>query len=140
MPLAVYLDECVDHHLVVRLQQRGFIATSALAEHMVGASDDEQLNYAAEHDWAVLTHNKRHFQHWHRKFREMGRPHSGILILPPSPILRLELRAAMLLNWTDTRPVEPSPLWLWHDLQVWLHQGNSLPGYRASEIQFAIGR
>jgi hypothetical protein len=140
MPPAVYLDECVDHHLVVRLRQRGFTATSALAQQMIGASDEEQLNYAAQRNWAILTHNKRHFQRWHRRFQELGRTHSGILVLPPSPLLRLELRTAMLLDWIDTRPVEPSPVWLWHDLQVWLNQGNNLPGYRDSEIRFAIGR
>ena len=54
----VYLDECVDCELVPRLGQRGFVVTTAVAEGMVGATDPEQLAYATQLGWAILTHNR----------------------------------------------------------------------------------
>jgi hypothetical protein len=138
----VYLDECVDSELAPRLVQRGFVVTTAVAQGMVGASDPEQLVYATQHDWVILTHNRRHFQREHNESLRQQRPHSGIIVLPQrGPFERLVLRAAMMLDWISSEAVPyQSRLFLWNDLQLRLTHGLQLPGYMASEIKQALGQ
>jgi hypothetical protein len=138
----VYLDECVDCELAPRLVQRGFVVTTAAAQGMVGASDEEQLAYATQHDWVILTHNRRHFQREHHEYVRQHRPHSGIIILPQRCTFdRLELRAAMMLDWITTESAEyQSRLFLWNDLQLQLTHGLQLAGYTASEVKQVLGQ
>src|SRR3954454_7961996 len=94
--LSIYLDECVDRDLTTRLQARGFSATSTYAEGMSGAADQLQLEFDAQHDWTILSHNKRDYQLWHRASLQQGRTHSGIILLRQSPLLAtLEPRAVL---------------------------------------------
>lgn len=139
---SVYLDECVDCELAPRLAQRGFVVTTAVAQGMVGASDPEQLAFATQHDWVILTHNRRHFQREHNEYVRQQRQHTGIMILPQRGTFeRLELRAAMMLDWIsgESAPFQ-SRLILWNDLQLRLTRGLQLPGYTASEIKQALGQ
>ena len=46
----------------------------------------------------------------------------------------------MLLDWIATLPDYRSQLFRWHDLQYWLTQGNSLPGYSEAEVRLALGQ
>ena len=96
---------------------------------------------ATQRGWTLISHNKRHFQRWHRVFQQQGRTHSGIILLPKSPLPRLELRAAMTLDWIDQQahPIGSSLL-LWNDVQQWLNQGRMLRGYSRQEIQEATGQ
>jgi hypothetical protein len=137
----VYLDECVDQDLAASLRARGFGATTTRDEGMSGAGDEQQLQFATQRGWTLISHNKRHFQRWHRVFQQQGRTHSGIILLPKSPLPRLELRAAMTLDWIDQQahPIGSSLL-LWNDVQQWLNQGRMLRGYSRQEIQEATGQ
>jgi hypothetical protein len=138
----VYLDECVDAELAVRLEQRGFAATTAEAQGTVGATDAQQLAFAVQHGWIILTHNRRHFQREHHNYLRLGRSHSGILVLPQRGSLeRLEIRAAMMLDWLRAHQIQyQSALYIWNDLQVQLTQGLQLPGYTAQELRRALGQ
>ena len=51
----IYADENVWMPVVEGLRQRGWDVTSALDEGMLGRSDGEQLRYAADRNWCVLT-------------------------------------------------------------------------------------
>jgi hypothetical protein len=138
---AVYLDECVDCELAPRLVQRGFVVTTALTQGMVGASDARQLAYATQQDWVILTHNRRHFQREHQEYARLRRPHSGIIILPQrSTLARLELRAAMMLDWLEAhQPEYRSRLFLWNELQLQFTQGLQLAGYTADDLREVLG-
>lgn len=95
----VYLDENVDYAAIGPLRQRGYTVTTAQAEGTAGLDDDEQLAFAAQRDWLIVSHNQRHFRRWHSMFVQQQRPHAGIVILPgPSPLARLVLRLALLLD------------------------------------------
>jgi hypothetical protein len=108
---------------------------------MSGADDEAQLQFASQHGWTLISHNKRHFQRWHRLFRQRGRTHSGIVLLPKSPLPRLELRAAMTLDWIDQQAYSiRDNLLLWNDVQQWLNQGLMLRGYSRREIRDATGQ
>lgn len=95
----VYLDQCIDSALAAALAARGFPARTTYAEHIEGADDPAQLVHAAARGWALVSHNKRDPQYWHRIFRQQGHRYSGIILLPQSPFRRLELRAAITLDW-----------------------------------------
>lgn len=137
---SVYLDECVDLALVAGLRERGFTATAARYDGPLGAEDDEQISYAAEHGWMILSHNALHFQRWHRTFVSENRPHGGIVLLPDTgPVARLTIRAALMLDWIAGLEYR-SRLFKWGDLQKQLTQGLRLPGYSEDEVRLALGQ
>ena len=138
----VYLGECVDVALADALQQRGFAVTLARDHGPTGASDEQQIAYATQRDWAILSHNARHFQRWHRTFIEQRRPHGGIILLPETgPLSRLAVRAAMMLDWIGLQGDHRSRLFKWGQLQLLLTGGYRLPGsaYTEGEVRHALG-
>src|SRR5215207_3017722 len=100
-----YLDECVDHDLVVALRTRGFTAHSALEQGRANLSheDELQLAFASSMGWVIVTHNERHFRALADDYRRQGRAHGGIVVLPGRPPFeRLAVRATMMLDWLGT--------------------------------------
>jgi hypothetical protein len=59
--ISVYLDEDVDVVIAELLRSRGFTATTTVAAGRQGASDEEQLIFAAEQGHTLLTHNRADF-------------------------------------------------------------------------------
>src|SRR4051812_41888564 len=128
----VYLDECVDVDLATGLARRGFRATTTRAQARSGATDEAQLEFAGARGWILLSHNKRHFVRWHQTFQRQKRRHSGIIILPKSPLPRLELRAAMALDWIEqSEQLLTGRLVLRNEIQSWLNRHGPLHGYSA---------
>lgn len=141
MPAAsIYLDECVDHGLVPLLQRRGVRVTTAQAAGALGLDDEAQLELATRLGLAILSHNHRHFQRLHAAFESAGKPHAGIVSIPDSGLARLEVRAAMMLDWLDGLPDMRSRLCRWNDLQAELTGGLVLSGYSDAEVAIALGR
>lgn len=137
---SIYLDECVDLGLGIYLEQRGLSVTTVQAAGTTGMDDEGQLDHAARRGLMVLSHNQRHFQRVHGLFQQQGRSHGGILLVPQSPLARLEIRSAMMLDWISTFPDYRSQLFRWNDLQYRMSQGGRLPGYSDDEIRRALGR
>lgn len=69
----IYLDECVDYHLVGALRARGFIVSSALDHRMVQIDDEAQLAFATAQGWMLLSHNERDFRRLHQASQGRGR-------------------------------------------------------------------
>ena len=139
-PPSVYLDECVNQHIVAGLRLRGFRVTTAQAEAMLGVTDEAQLVHATQRGFVILSHNRRDFQRWHAILRQRAQSHGGILLVPNGSEPQLEVRTAMLLDWIATLPDYRSQLFRWHDLQYWLTQGHRLPGYSEAEVRLALGQ
>jgi hypothetical protein len=138
---SVYLDECIDIELAEALNERGFIAVTTLAAGMLGATDREQLIHASARDLLLVTHNRRHFRRLHYEFREEGRGHAGIILLSrTTPLTRLIVRVAMLLDWIATMDDYHNRLFSWGELQDLFDRGYRLPGYGEEDIRHAIGR
>lgn len=78
--IALYTDEDVTDRLAPLLGERGFEAASVLGEGTVGLSDEEQLAYATERRWALLTYNRDDFLALARQWSEAGREHAGIVV------------------------------------------------------------
>ena len=141
-PLA-YLDECMHHRLVTTLRARGFSITSALEQGRanLGDADDGQLAFATAHDWVLISHNESDFRNLANDYRRRGLSHGGIIILPEhSPIERLTVRAAMMLDWLGTVPDHRSRLFKWGHLQELLEQGYRPVGYSSEDVRLALAR
>jgi len=138
-----YLDECVDHELLIDLRRRGFSVTSALEQGRanIGIDDADQLAFAARNDWVLVSFNERHFRALSAAYERNGRAHGGVIIVPASPPLdRLMIRAALMLDWLDTMPDHRSRLFKWGHLQGLLEQGYRLPGYHEHDVRLALAR
>ena len=89
----------------------------------------------------LISHNESDFRNLANDYRRRGLSHGGIIILPEhSPIERLTVRAAMMLDWLGTVPDHRSRLIKWGHLQELLEQGYRLPGYDAGEVRLALAR
>ena len=76
----VYLDEDVSVLVADLLQSRGFRSVTTRDSGNLGASDADQLSYAASRMMALLTHNRVDFEALHQEYVAEGRTHWGIII------------------------------------------------------------
>lgn len=77
---SLYLDENLPTVLAPLIQARGFFATTAHAEGLLGASDPVHLDYASSHGYCLVTHNRQHFIRLHNDRINAGQRHAGIII------------------------------------------------------------
>lgn len=80
-PPNLYLNENVPIRLVNLLASLGILAIHTLDVNNQGASDEFQLQYAAERCYVVITHNRKDFRHLHNRWLQEGKSHSGILVM-----------------------------------------------------------
>jgi hypothetical protein len=72
----------------------------------LGLSDPEQLVFAVQNDWAIVTHNRKHFVALAEEYRRTNRVHCGIIIEPmgigerQQPELAREAKAPGLAHGT----------------------------------------
>jgi hypothetical protein len=138
-----YLDECVDHNLVVALRLRGYQITSALEQGRanIGDLDSFQLDFATARGWVLISHNEVDFRDLARDYRRRGKDHGGIIILPEhAPLDRMTIRATMMLDWVGGMNVFHSGYFKWGHLQERLEQGHRLLGYTEDEVRLALAR
>ena len=77
----LYLDEDVNILLSALLRAPNINATTTLESDMLGASDEEQLDFALSIGAAVVTHNRIDFEALFRHYLQKQRETSGIVIL-----------------------------------------------------------
>ncbi|MDQ2785894.1 MAG: hypothetical protein M3Y58_12925 [Chloroflexota bacterium] len=67
--------------------------------------------------------------------------HAGILLLPTGSLDRMEIRAAISVDWIATLPDHRSMLFRWHDFQQRLIRGERIPGadYSEEEVRRSLG-
>ena len=86
MPLPrLYLDENFGQTFARILTSRGFDALTAQAAGMLGRSDREQLEFAADQGRCLLSQNIAHFVVVHGQFMRGGLDHAGILLVEHNP-------------------------------------------------------
>ena len=137
---AACLDECTHLGLLDSLRRRGFSVTSLQIVGPRGTNDEDVLDRATALGYVLITHNAGDFKVWHATFERQGRSHGGIICLPQTrPFKRLELRAAMMLDWIGTQPYA-SRLFIWGELQRLMERGFRLPDYAEAEVREALGR
>ncbi len=93
-----FLDEDVDVDLVPPLRAQGFEAYSVRDVGRRSMSDEDQLYFATERGWTLVTHNVLDFKKLHTQWVNQGRDHAGIIVSKRVEIGRM-LRALLnLLN------------------------------------------
>ena len=77
----LYLNENIDIRLVGLLSSRGIQAIHTITVGNRNVADEFQMNYAASHDYIVLTHNRWDFRKLHEKWVKQGKHHAGIIVI-----------------------------------------------------------
>jgi hypothetical protein len=104
--IELYLDEDVSI-LVARLVcSRGFIATTAHDEGLLGRNDAEQLAYAAGRGMTLLTHNRADFEALARDYATNGQTHCGIIIAVRRTPYEIARRLLAILNQVTADEIE----------------------------------
>ena len=102
----IYLDE--DNHdrgLAAALARAGMTVFRCATEGMNGASDEAQLEFAAERRLVLYSSNVRDFERLHRERLAAGANHSGI-VLRPSRRWSLGEQARRLVRLWNAVPAE----------------------------------
>ena len=96
--IELYLDEDVDVLLVNLLRARGFHITTTQEAGNIGKTDAEQLEYAALHDYVLLTHNRADFEILASTCLKSGLKHGGIIISTRRTPYEIARRLLVILN------------------------------------------
>lgn len=85
--------------LVARIVRgHGFSVRTTRGEDMLGATDEEQLAFAADRGLVVVTHNQGNFENLARRYFQEGRTHAGIICAVRRPPRECARRLLTLLN------------------------------------------
>jgi len=102
MPEAIlpcfYLNENIHVQLVALLKSIGIESIHTYQANNKEASDEFQLQYAAERGLILVTHNKRHFTRLHTRWVKNGKKHRGILIMKQDEPENLLKRIRLFLD------------------------------------------
>jgi predicted nuclease of predicted toxin-antitoxin system len=80
-PINLYLDEdTLNRRLIKPLRSRNVDILTPKEVGLIGASDEEQLNYAASVGRVVFTFNRRDFIKLHHEYLSTGQHHAGIIV------------------------------------------------------------
>jgi predicted nuclease of predicted toxin-antitoxin system len=108
--IALYTDEDITSELAPALRERGFEAHSALEAGLLRSDDTQQLAYAVDHGFTLLTCNASHFLMLARHYATTGQAHAGIIISSEQysrrrfgELLRLTLRVMNTMTVDDMR-------------------------------------
>jgi len=78
--IKVYLDEDVHHLIAQALNLRGWQASTTIDAGRQGTTDEEQLEYAIEQEFALLTYNVADFPRHHHQWMAAGKHHFGVIV------------------------------------------------------------
>jgi predicted nuclease of predicted toxin-antitoxin system len=78
--IRLYLDEDVHPFIADALRLRGWEALTTVEAGRRTTDDREQLTFAAENGYVLLTYNIRHFPRIHYEMVVGGKPHAGIIV------------------------------------------------------------
>lgn len=134
------LDECLDPALVPALRRRGFDVASLQSVGPRSVDDYSVMERSSALGRVLVTQNARHFKRLHAASMREEWAHGGVACVPQvGPLVRRELRIAMLLDWIATQEYA-ARLFVWGDLQRLLESGFRLPGYGEDDVAQALGR
>jgi hypothetical protein len=79
-----YLDEDISYEVANIAARLGLDVTASRDAGNNGRTDEEQLDYAASQGRCLVTGNCSDFARLTREFSLAGRPHGGVLCVPPT--------------------------------------------------------
>lgn len=96
--IALYTDADVNQELAKQLRNRGFDAISARDLGKYQISDQEQLDFAASEQRAILSFNIDHFTTLFEEYWNANKKHYGIIVSKQVPLGELLRRLLKLLD------------------------------------------
>ena len=96
--IKVYLDEDVNVLIGELIRRKNFKSLTVSEAGRKGKSDAEQLNYATQNGYAILTHNRIDFEELAQEYFANDKTHHGIIVAVRRPIHEVAERLFDLLN------------------------------------------
>jgi predicted nuclease of predicted toxin-antitoxin system len=96
--IKVYLDEDVNVLIAELVRLQKFKSLTASEAGRKGKMDAEQLEYAAQNGYAILTHNRTDYKELARDYFAAGKTHRGIIIAVRRPTHKVAEPLLELLN------------------------------------------
>lgn len=96
--ITLFLDENVDEKLAPVLRNFGFEVQTAREAGRRQLSDEEQLEHAAQHGMAILSHNIADFARLHQRWQGKGKEHWGIILTSETEFRALLRRVLSALD------------------------------------------
>ncbi len=78
--ISVYLDEDVNVLIAELVRPQNFRVLTVTEAKRKGKSDAEQLEFATENGYAILTHNRRDYEELAQEYFINNQTHGGIVI------------------------------------------------------------
>ncbi|MBA4121234.1 MAG: DUF5615 family PIN-like protein [Acidobacteria bacterium] len=94
----VYLDEDVNVLIAELVRLQKFKSLTASEVGRKGKTDAEQLEYAAQNGYAILTHNRIDYEELARDYFAKDKTHREIIIAVRRPIHEIAERLLKVLN------------------------------------------
>jgi len=101
-----FTDEDIYGAVAPALRRLGYDALSTPESGRRGQADQSQLEWAAQHDRAIVTFNVGHFAKMHRKWIDEGRHHAGVIVSKQRPIGDVIARLHRLATTLDAETLE----------------------------------
>ena len=83
--IKTYLDEDVNVLVAEYIRLQNFKALTVTEANRRGKSDAEQLEFATQNGYAILTHNRVDYEKLATKYFENGQTHGGIIVAVRRP-------------------------------------------------------
>lgn len=96
--IKVYLDEDVNVLIGELIRRKNFKSLTVSEAGRKGKSDAEQLDYAAQNGYAILTHNRIDFEELAQEYYADNKSHHGIIIAVRRPVHEVSERLLNTLN------------------------------------------
>ena len=77
----LYLNENISIRLLFELQKFNIPAVHTIQAGNRGISDMQQLKFACQNNYVLVTHNRNHFRRLHYEWKSLGEKHPGILLV-----------------------------------------------------------
>jgi hypothetical protein len=110
--IRLYLDEDVHKRVATALRLRHFDVIGAHEIDRLGMDDDMQLQFATEHDRALLIFNTTHYLYLHQARLRERKGHAVIIVSDQLPIGETIRRLLNLLNHVTADEIRNQLYWL----------------------------
>lgn len=78
--IRLYLDEDVHTFIAEAIRLRGYKATTTRDQSRLGAEDDDQLDFAQQHGYTLVTYNIHDYPRLHYGWLAAGEHHAGVVV------------------------------------------------------------
>lgn len=96
--IKVYLDEDINVLIAEIVRSRNFESLTVTEAGRKGKSDSEQLEFATENGYAILTHNRVDYEDLAKEYFAAGKNHYGIIVAARRAPLKTAQRLDVILN------------------------------------------